>query len=75
LLHNTKNMVALPGRLWDLYEPGAQQEHWMISFHRGQARHRGALPWVTVNHITGIFGLRDFDLELYKEIAGSGKGK
>jgi hypothetical protein len=75
LLHNTKNMVALPGRLWDLYEPGAQQEHWMISFHRGQARHRGALPWVTVNHITGIFGLRDFDLELYKEIAGSGKSK
>jgi hypothetical protein len=75
LLHNTKNMVALPGRLWDLYEPGAQQEHWMISFYRGQARHRGALPWVTVNHLTGIFGLKDFDLDLYKEIAGSGNSK
>ena len=61
LLHNTKSMVALPGRLYDLYEPGAQQEHWGISFMRGEARHRGALPWVTVNHITGIFGLKDFD--------------
>lgn len=75
LLHNTKNMVALPGRLWDLYEPGAQQEHWGISSGRGQARHRGALPWVTVNHITGIFGLKDFDMNLYNEIAGAEKAK
>jgi hypothetical protein len=75
LLHNTKNMVALPGRLWDLYEPGAQQEHWGISSGRGQARHRGALPWVTVNHITGIFALKDFDMTLYNEIAGADKAK
>jgi len=71
LLHNTKNMVALPGRLYDLYEPGAQQEHWGISSNRGQARHRGALPWVTVNHITGIFALKDFDMDLYRELAGA----
>jgi len=69
LLHSTKNMVALPGRLYDLYEPGAQQEHWGISHFRGEARHRGALPWVTVNHITGIFGLKDFDPNLFKELA------
>jgi hypothetical protein len=73
LLHNTKNMVALPGRLWDLYEPGAQQEHWGISSNRGKGRHRGALPWVTVNHITGIFGLKDVDINLYNEIAGTKK--
>ncbi|HDJ34642.1 MAG TPA: hypothetical protein ENF21_11185 [Bacteroidetes bacterium] len=70
LLHNTKNMGSLPGRLYDLYEPGAQQEHRGVSSNRGQARHRGALPWVTVNHITGIFGLKDFDMDLYRELAG-----
>lgn len=68
LLHSTKNDLALPGRLGDYYEPGAQQEHWGTVSGRGIGRHRGALPWVTVNHITGIFGLKDVDAELYKEL-------
>nr|WP_319777182.1 hypothetical protein [uncultured Sphaerochaeta sp.] len=69
LLHNSKNMLGLPGRLYDWYEPGAQQEHWNLSTLRGMGRHRGALPWVTVNHITGIFGVMDADRDLYKELA------
>jgi len=68
LMHNTKSMVALPGRQYDLYEPGAQQEHWGITGNRGRGRHRGALPWVTVNHITGIYGLKDYDPALFNEI-------
>ena len=31
LLHNTKNMLALPGRTYDLGEPGWQQEHWSLA--------------------------------------------
>lgn len=69
-LHNSKAMVALPGRLYDYFEPGAQQEHWGVTRRRGASRHRGALPWVTVNHITGIFGLKDVDMELFNELAG-----
>ncbi|HYQ57701.1 MAG TPA: hypothetical protein VEP89_10180 [Draconibacterium sp.] len=68
LLHSTKNDLALPGRLGDYYEPGAQQEHWGTTSGRGMGRHRGALPWVTVNHITGIFGLKDVDMDLFKEL-------
>jgi len=52
----------------DYYEPGAQQEHWGITSGRGMGRHRGALPWVTVNHIEGIFGLKDVDMKLYNEL-------
>jgi hypothetical protein len=68
-LHNSKNMLALPGRLYDYYEPGAQQEHWGISIFRGHARHRGALPWVTVNHLTGIMALKEFDMDLFKKLS------
>jgi hypothetical protein len=70
LLHNSKNMLALPGRMYDLYEPGAQQEHWSISRRRGYARHRGALPWVTVNHLTGILALKEYDTDLFEKLAG-----
>ena len=68
-LHNSKNMLALPGRLYDYYEPGAQQEHWGMSTFRGHARHRGALPWVTVNHLSGIMALKEFDMDLFKKLS------
>jgi len=69
LLHNTKNMVALPGRTYDLVGPGWQQEHWSMAIRRGFGGHRGALPWVTVNHLTGIMALEDFDPALFQQLA------
>lgn len=69
LLHNTKNMLALPGRTFDMVGPGWQQEHWSMSMRRGFGAHRSWLPWVTANHLTGIFGLEDFDPALFKKLA------
>jgi hypothetical protein len=70
LLHNTKNMVALPGRLFDLGEPGWQQEHWSLAPRRGYGLHRGWLPWVATSQLNGIFGVMELesrigDLVLY----------
>lgn len=69
LLHNTKNMLALPGRTYDLAGPGWQQEHWGMSPRRGIGAHRGWLPWVTVNHLEGILALEDADPVLFKQVA------
>ena len=69
LLHDTKSMVAIPGRLYDLRGPGWQQEHWRMGTGgsgRGVGGHRFWLPWVTTNHLHGIYGLEEFDPELYK---------
>jgi len=66
LLHNTKNMMAVPGRNYDLNGPGWQQEHWSLAPLRGFGLHRGWLPWVTCSHLNGIYGIMDFDSELYK---------
>ncbi len=68
LLHNTKNMLALPDRLFDLVGPGWQQEHWGMCHPRGFGAHRGWLPWVSANHLTGILSLEEFDPELYREL-------
>lgn len=68
LLHNTKGMVALPGRLYDLPGPGWQQEHWSLAPERGIGRKRAWLPWVATSQLNGIFGLKEFDEELYKEM-------
>lgn len=54
LLHNTKVMLALPNRTYDLLGPGWQQEHWSMSLMRGRGHHRYWLPWVTVCHLTGM---------------------
>ena len=40
LLHNTKAMLALPGRAYDLRGPGWQQEHWSL----GPAARYGTAP-------------------------------
>lgn len=68
LLHNTKNMVPLPDRPYDLNGPGWQQEHWSLAPIRGYGLHRGWLPWVTCSQLNGIFGIRDFDRELYNKL-------
>jgi hypothetical protein len=65
LLHGTKAMLSLPGRLFDFGEDGWQQEHWSLAPPRGYGIHRGWLPWVTTSHLDGIYSLKDFDPELY----------
>jgi hypothetical protein len=67
LLHNTKSMLALPGRTYDLGEPGWQQEHWSLAPRRGDGLHRGWLPWVSTSHLNGIFGLMKEDPQLLEE--------
>jgi hypothetical protein len=37
----------------------------------GLVLHRGWLPWVATSQLKGIFGLKDFDSELYRELSGS----
>lgn len=68
LLHNTKGMLGLPGREYDLAGPGWQQEHWSLAPMRGFGIHRGWLPWVSTSHLNGIFGLEELDRQLYKEL-------
>jgi hypothetical protein len=72
LLHNTKSMLALPGRPYDLKGPGWQQEHWSFAPPRGFGAHRAWLPWVSTSHLNGIFGLEEFDPALFQELSRSG---
>ena len=72
LLHNTKTMLALPGRTFDLGSPGWQQEHWSLAPHRGYGLHRLWLPWVATSQLNGIFGLMDLDENLYHRLATGG---
>ncbi len=69
LLLDTKSMLALPGRTYDLMGPGWQQEHWSMSNTRGFGTHRSWLPWVSVNHLHGITGLEELDPALYQRLA------
>jgi hypothetical protein len=72
LLHDTKSMVALPGRMYDLKGIGWQQEHFGLGpgrNGRGVGGHRFWLPWVTANHLYGITGLEEFDPVLYKQLS------
>jgi uncharacterized protein YyaL (SSP411 family) len=68
LLHNTKNMLALPDGTHDLGVPGWQQEHWSLAPRRGYGLHRGWLPWVATSQLNGIFGVRDLDPQLQQEL-------
>jgi hypothetical protein len=68
LLHNTKAMVALPGRAYDLRGPGWQQEHYSFAPRRGMGLHRLWLPWVATSQLNGIFGLMDLDPELFEKL-------
>jgi hypothetical protein len=69
LLHGTKAMLALPGRVYDLKGPGWQQEHWRMGPVRGIGAHRTWLPWISINHLHGITALEKFDPELYKQLS------
>lgn len=71
LLHNTKAMVALPGRQYDLKGIGWQQEGWRVGFGstRGVGGHRFWLPWVSSNHLYGITGLEEYDPALFKKLS------
>jgi hypothetical protein len=67
LLHDTKSMVALPGRLYGMRGPGWQQEGWRMGpgrSGRGVGGHRFWLPWVSANHLHSIAGLDELDPDL-----------
>jgi len=72
LLHDTKAMVAMPGRQFDVKGIGWQQEHWRMGpgpNGRGRGSHRFWLPWVTANHLNGINSLEEFDPTLFEKIS------
>jgi hypothetical protein len=71
LLHDTKSMVALPGRQYDMKGIGWQQEHWRMGPGgpgRGVGGHRFWLPWISANHLYGINGLEELDQVLYQRL-------
>jgi hypothetical protein len=73
LLYDTKSMLALPGRTYDLHGPAWQQENWgMGPGRRGFGSHRSWLPWVSVNHLHSITGLEQFDSALYQQVVKGG---
>ncbi len=72
LLHDTKSMVALPGRQYDMKGIGWQQEGWRMGPGgpgRGIGGHRFWLPWISANHLYSITGLEEFDPALYQQLA------
>jgi hypothetical protein len=71
LLHDTKSMVALPGRQYDMKGIGWQQEGWRMGpggSGRGVGGHRFWLPWISANHLYGITGLEEYDPALFKKL-------
>ena len=72
LLHDTKQMVSLPGRQYDMRGIGWQQEGWRMGpggAGRGVGGHRFWLPWVSANHLYGITGFEEYDPALFKELS------
>ena len=72
LLHDTKSMVALPGRQYDIKGIGWQQENFRLGpgpNGRGVGSHRMWLPWVSANHLHGITGLEEYDPALFKKLS------
>ncbi len=72
LLHDTKSMVALPGRQYDMRGIGWQQEGWGMGpgrGGRGVGGHRFWLPWISANHLHGITGLEEYDPALFKMLS------
>jgi hypothetical protein len=74
LLHDTKSMVALPGRLYDMRGPGWQQENFGLGpgpRGRGVGSHRLWLPWVSANHLHGINALEEYDPALFHRLTAN----
>jgi hypothetical protein len=72
LLHDTKSMVAIPGRQYDLKGIGWQQEGWRMGpggAGRGVGGHRFWLPWISANHLYSITGPEEFDTELFLKLS------
>ena len=72
LLHDTKSMVAIPGRQYDMKGIGWQQENFRLGpgpLGRGVGSHRKWLPWVSANHLHGISALQEFDPVLFKQMS------
>lgn len=72
LLHDTKSMVALPGRRYDMRGIGWQQEGWRMGPGgpgRGVGGHRLWLPWISANHLHGITGMEAYDPALFLRLA------
>ncbi|HYQ59275.1 MAG TPA: hypothetical protein VEP89_18155 [Draconibacterium sp.] len=68
LLHNTKAMVALPGRLYGMYAPGYQTENFRMGTQRGFGTPQKWMTWITTNHLYSIVGLEQFDKALFEEL-------
>jgi len=75
LLHNTKTMLALPGRTYDVAGPGWRQEHWSLAPRRGCGIHRLWAPWVSCSHLWGIESLEEYDPTLFAELAAGDDGR
>ena len=72
LLHNTKGMMALPGRTHGMIGPGRQTENWRMGAARdgrGFGTPEEWMPWVTTNHLYGITGLEQFDKALLAQLS------
>ena len=69
LLHNTKSMLALPGRTYGMLGPGWQQEHWQMSANRGYGQPGKWLPWLATNHLNSIMTLEDLDRDLFRTLS------
>jgi hypothetical protein len=74
LLHNTKAMLAMPGRTFGMLGPGWQQEHWAMAHNRGFGQPGKWLPWLATNHLNSIYGIEAFDAALFKRICARPSG-
>ncbi len=69
LLHDTKSMLAMPGRTYGMVGPGWQIENWSLAYNRGYGTPGKSLPWLTINHLHSIVGLKDVDPELFRQMS------
>jgi len=70
LLNDTKAMLALPGRTYDLAGPGGSRNTGAWGPGGASGDIAGWLPWVSTNHLWSITGLEEFDPALFKQLAG-----
>ncbi len=68
LLHNTKSMLAMPGRDYDLRGAGWKQEHYSLAPSRGVGVNRSWVGWVSTSLLNGIIELEELDKELYEKM-------
>ncbi|HTN38961.1 MAG TPA: hypothetical protein VL053_17905 [Arachidicoccus sp.] len=70
LLLNTKNMIAMPGKLYDFAGPGWQDEAWgfVAPGPSLPGSRRVWLPWMTINHLRGMIDIEQLDGDLYTQL-------